>query len=96
MTSVVAVVVVVVVVLVIPVPFVHLPALLVVIVVGMVPVGTGIGWLHPDAGMPDVTAPIVAPVALGPHKTNSRHGWLNFVAKGWRSAADEDVDLCSG
>jgi hypothetical protein len=91
-----AVVVLVAVVLVVPVAFVHLPALLVMVVVGMIPVGTLVGWALPDADVPDVTASIVAPVALGPYITRTGHAWLNLAAERWRGTADVDVDLGDG
>ena len=81
---------------VVPVAFVHLPALLVMVVMGMAPVGTGVRRTLPDAAVPDVAASIVAPVAFGPDKALARHGRLNFVAKRWWGAADVDVYLSCG
>jgi hypothetical protein len=86
----------VVVVFVVPMAFVHLPALLVVVVVGMVPIGACIGWLLPDATVPDVAASIVAPVSFDPDITRTGHAWLNLSAEGWRGATDVDVDLGGG
>ena len=96
LAAVAAVVVVVVVVFVVPVALVHLPALLVVVVVGMAPIGAGVGWTLPDTNVPDVAASIVSPVAFSPDKTLTWHGGTDFVAKGWRGAADVDVDLGDG
>ena len=93
---VVAVVVVGVVVFMVPVAIVHLPALLVVVVVGMVPIGACIGWLLPDAAVPDVAASIVAPVSFDPDITRPGHAWLYFAAEGWRGTTDVDVDLGGG
>jgi len=90
---VVAVIMVGVVVFVVPVAFVHLPSLLVVVVVGMAPGGTGEGWTLPDADVPYISASIVTPVAFGPDKAHSRRRSTDFVAEGWRRASDVDVDL---
>ena len=93
---VVAVVVVGVVVLVVPVAFVHLPALLVVVVVGMAPGGSPVRRTLPDAAVPDVAASIVTPVAFGPDKAHARRGSPDFVAERWRRTANVDVDRGGG
>jgi hypothetical protein len=96
LTLAVAPVMVIVVIFVVPVTFVHLPALLVVVVVGMVPVGASVGWLLPDAAMPDVAASVVSPVAIGPHEAYAGCGWADFIAQGRWGATDVDVDLGEG
>jgi len=93
---VVAIVVVGVVVFVVPVALVHLPALLVVVVVGMAPGGAGEGWSLPDTAVPYVSASIIAPVAFGPDITRPGHAWLNLAAEGRRCAANVDMDLSGG
>ena len=89
-------VVMVVVVFAVPMAFVHLPALLVVVVVRMTPVSTGIRRTRPDTWHPDVTASAVAPVAFGPHKADSRHGRAHLVPKRRRCAADIHMNLSDG
>jgi hypothetical protein len=90
---VVVLVVMVAVVFVIPVAFVHLPALLVVVVVGMGPIGTGIGRPLPDSGNPDVAAFALAPVAIDPRVAFSWHGGPHFIADRWRRGADINLNL---
>ena len=80
----------------IPMAFVYLPALLIVVVVGMAPVGAGIGRALPDAGSPDVAASIVAPVAFSPYIAFAGHCRTDFNAQGRWGAADVDVDLRNG
>jgi hypothetical protein len=78
---------------VIPVAFMYLPALLIVVVVGVGPVGAGVGWALPDAGVPDVVASTNAPVAVDPRVTFSGHGGSYLIAN-WRGRrADIDLDL---
>lgn len=91
------VVVVIAVVFVIPVAFVHLPASLVVVVVGVAPVGAGVRWPLPAAGNPDVAAAARAPVAVNPGVTFSWHGWPYLIADRWRCAEiDLDLTECRG
>ena len=87
------VVVMIVVVFVVPVPLMYLPALPVVVVVGMAPVGAGIGWPLPSAGDPDVAAAVRAPVAVGPYETLCRHGRPDLIADRWWRGPDIDLDL---
>ena len=91
-----AVVVVSVVILVVPVAFVHLPALLVVVVMRVAPIGAGVRWPHPDSGHPDIAASAVAPVSLSPNETLARHGGPHLIAQRRRRTADVDVDLSDG
>jgi len=91
-----AVIVVIVVVFVVPVAFVHLPALLVVVVVRVAPVGPGIGWVNPDARHPDVAASTIAPVAFRPDIAFARHGGTHFIAQRRRCATDIDMNLGNG
>jgi hypothetical protein len=81
---------------VVPAAFVHLPTAVVVVVVGVVPVGAGVGWALPGAGTPDVAAAFVAPVAFGPDVTFAGRCGANFNAERRRFVADEDVDLGEG
>ena len=81
---------------VVPVTFMHLPALLVVIVVGMVPVSAGIGRALPTASSPDIAASIVAPVAFGPDIALAGHRGTDFNPEGRWVAADVDVNLGKG
>jgi hypothetical protein len=77
----------------VPVAFMHLPALLVVVIMRMAVVGPLVWGALPDAIVPDVAPSIVAPVALGPDEANAWRGRTHFTAKGWWCAADVDVDL---
>ena len=84
------------VVLMIPVALVHLPALVIVVVVGMAPVSAGVRWPVPTSWNPAIVPPIIAPVAIDPSKTFAWHGWTSFVPKRWWCAADIHIDLAKG
>jgi len=86
-------VVVIAVVFVIPVAFMYLPASLVVVVVGVAPVGAGVGWPLPPAGDPDIVAAARAPVPIDPGEAFSRHDRSYLIADWWRWGADIDLDL---
>jgi hypothetical protein len=77
----------------VPVAFMNLPTLLVVVVVGMAPVGAGVGWPLPDAGDPDIVAAARAPVPIDPGVAFSWHGRPCVIADWWRWGADIDLDL---
>ena len=92
-TIVMPMVVMIIVVFAVPVALMSLPALPVVVVVGMAPVGAGVGWPLPRAGDPDVPAAARVPVAIGPDETFCRHRRPNLIADRWRRRADVDLDL---
>jgi hypothetical protein len=87
------IVVVVAMVLAVPVAFVHLPALLVVVVVRMAPVGAGVRWPLPNAWDPDIMIAANSPVAIDPSVAFSGQGRPDFIPDGWRRGADIDLDL---
>jgi hypothetical protein len=93
MPVVVVIVVVVAVVFVVPMAFMYLPALLIMVVVGMAPVGAGIGWPLPDAGNPDVAAAVHAPVPIDPGVAFPGHGRPYLIAERWWRRADINLDL---
>jgi hypothetical protein len=93
MPVVVMVVMVIAVVFAVPVPFMYLPALLVVVVVRMAPVCAGVGRLLPTAGDPDIAAAACAPVSIDPGVAFSRHLRSYLVADWRRWRADIDLDL---
>ena len=81
----------------IPMAFMYLPALLVVVVVGMAPVGAGIRRPLPDAGDPDVAAATGAPIAVNPSVAFSGHGRPYLISHRWRCAEiDLDLTECRG
>src|SRR5580692_132855 len=80
----------------VPMTFMHLPALLVVVVMGMAPIGASVRRAHPDTGHPYIAASTVAPVAFGPDISLAGHGGTNLVAQRRRRAPDVDMDLCDG
>jgi hypothetical protein len=92
-----AVVVVISVVFVIPVTIMHLPASLVVVVVGVAPVSAGVRWPLPDAGDPDVAIATLPPIAINPCVAFSWHGWPYLISHR-RRGAEIDLDLteCRG
>jgi hypothetical protein len=77
----------------VPVALMNLPTLAVVVVVGMAPVGAGIGWPLPSAGDPDIMAAARAPVPIDPGVAFSRHDRSYLIADWWRWGADIDLDL---
>jgi hypothetical protein len=93
MPVIVMIVVVVAMVFVVPVSFVNLPTLLVVVVVGVGPVGAGVGWPLPSAGYPDVATTTRAPVPIGPGVAFSGHGRSHLIADCWRWGTDIDLNL---
>jgi hypothetical protein len=90
---VVIVVVVIAMIFVIPVAFVHLPATLIVVVVGVGPVGAGIGRLLPCTWNPDIVAAARHPVPIDPDEAFRGHGRRDFIADWWRRGSDVDLDL---
>jgi hypothetical protein len=60
------VVVVIAMVFVVPVAFMYSPTFAVVVVVGMGPVGAGVGWPLPGTRNPDVAIAVRSPVAISP------------------------------
>jgi hypothetical protein len=89
------IVVVIAMVFVVPMAFVDLPALLVVVVVGMGPVGAGVGWPLPDTGNPDVATAVNSPVAVDPGVALCRHGRSYLIShRWWRAEIDLDLAEC--
>src|ERR1700733_11485591 len=82
--AIVAEVVVIAAVLVIPMSLVHLPAALVMVIVRMSPVRACIRRSLPDAGIPDITPAIVAPITVDPGVALAWHGRSDFIADRWR------------
>jgi hypothetical protein len=87
------IIVVVAMVFVIPMAFVNLPALLVVVVVRMAPIGTGIRWPLPDAWDPDIAAAALSPVAVHPGVALSRDRRPYFIPHRWWRGTDINLDL---
>jgi hypothetical protein len=85
--------VVVVMVVVVPVAFMHLPSLLIVVIMRMVPDAAFVRWALPVAASPYITATLVSPITLNPHIARPRHGGTNFAAKRRRSASNINADL---
>ena len=77
----------------VPVALMNLPTLPVVVVVGMAPVGAGVGRPLPSAGDPDIVAAARAPVPIDPGEAFFRDGRSYLIAVWWRRGADIDLDL---
>ncbi len=77
----------------VPMTFMDLPALLVVVVVRMGPVGTGIGRTLPDAGNPHIMAATLSPVAIDPGVAFSWRDGSDLITHWWRSGADINLNL---
>lgn len=86
-------IVVIAVILAVPVPFVDLPALLVVVVVRMGPVSARIGRPLPPPGDPDIVVAMHSPIAIRPGITISRDWRPYFIANRWRCGADVNLNL---
>jgi hypothetical protein len=72
----------------IPVAFVDLPALLIVIVVRMIPIGAFIRRLLPTSRNPFIVAAIRSPVAFDPAVTRARSFRPSLVTKRRRRTSD--------
>lgn len=83
----------VVVIFVVPVAFVQLPPLLIVIVVGMVPIGALVWWLLPVSLDPSVVASVRCPIALDPTVTRPGCVAPPLISKRRRSASDVKRNL---
>src|SRR5277367_5716667 len=92
------VVVMVAVVFVVPVSFMDLPALLVVIVMRMGPVGARVGRSLPNSRDPDIATATLSPVSVDPCVAFSWHRRSYLIADGWGRGADVNLDLaeCRG
>jgi hypothetical protein len=80
-------------VVVVPMSFMNLPASLVVVVVGMAPVGAGIWWPLPSAGDPYVAGAVRVPITIGPHESLCRHRRPDLIAYRRRWSPDIDLNL---
>jgi hypothetical protein len=80
----------------VPVAFVHSPALLVVVVVGVCPVAAFIRRAIPASVDPDVATALNSPVAINPLVAFARGIGTALVANGGRIPADVDADLSKG
>lgn len=87
------VVMVIAVVLMIPVTFVNLPALLVVVIVGMSPIRSWVWWTIPAAGDPCVAISAPVPVAIDPGISFAWHWRTSFVPHGWWCLPNIDSNL---
>ena len=81
------------VVFVVPVAFVQLPALLVMIIVRMIPVGSFVGRTVPVSLDPAVVAAVRGPISFYPGVAGARHGSTSLVAKRWRCGSDVHRNL---
>src|ERR1700737_322057 len=77
----------------VPVPFMNLPTFAVVVVVGVGPVGAGVGWALPSAGDPDIVTAARAPVRIDPGEVFCGHGRPDLIADWRRRGTDIDLDL---
>jgi hypothetical protein len=76
----------------IPVTFMHVPAVLVVVIVGVTPVRPLIGRAIPTTWDPDIAASIDTPVAVNPDEAFARRRGTPLNAQRWRSAAYRDAE----
>src|SRR6266567_3373688 len=91
----VTVVVVISVILTVPVPFMHVPAILVAVIMRVAPVGARVRRPVPTSRNPDVSAPVDTPVAIDPDKAGPGRWRAPLIAYRWRRAANDDANLPS-
>jgi hypothetical protein len=93
MVVVVVVVVVMAMILVVPVSLMHRPSAVIVIVVGMAPVGARVWRPVPAARYPAVVIVHDAPVTVDPNKAVSRHWGADLIANRRWWCSDINLDL---
>ena len=81
------------VVFVVPVALVHLPALLIVIIVRVIPVGAFVGRTVPVSLDPAVVVAVGNPISLHPGVARAGHRSLGLVAEWRRRGFDVDRNL---
>jgi hypothetical protein len=86
------------VILAVPVAFVHLPSTVVMIVVGVGPIGAWVWPSVPSARIPLVAAAYSTPVSIDPDEAFARKRGAYLITNRRRGSADVDVDLspCGG
>src|ERR1017187_8859446 len=80
--------------LMIPVAFMQLPALAVVVIVGMVPICAFIGRTVPAPCYPRITMPMRSPVPVDPGVARARNRPAPLVAQRRRCGTDVHPNLC--
>ena len=80
----------------VPVALVQLPALLIVVIVRVIPVGSGVGRLNPVPTHPGVVTPARSPVAFHPGVPRARSVAAPFVTKSRWWASDIKGNLREG
>jgi len=77
----------------VPMAFMHLPATLIMVVVGMAPVGSRVGRPLPDTRDPDIPPAALSPVAIHPGVAFSWHRRPHLITNGRRRRADVNLYL---
>jgi hypothetical protein len=72
------------------------PPTVIVVVVGVAPIGAGIGRSAPHSGDPDISAPVPVPISVDPRVTRTWYRRPYFVAEWRRSNADINADPGEG
>src|ERR1700680_3531203 len=85
--------VIIIVILVIPVAFVHFPAFLIVVVMRMVPIGTGVWGALPASGNPAIVMPLWYPISLDPNTPRLRWGTMALIAERGRGCSNVNRNL---
>jgi len=78
---------------VVPVSFVELPALLVVVIVRMIPVGSFVGRTVPASLNPAVVAAIGGPISIYPGVAGAGHWSTGLDAERWWRRSDVNRNL---
>jgi uncharacterized protein (DUF983 family) len=73
--------------------FVEMPAVVVMIVVGVVPIAAGVRRTVPTSANPHVASLVDSPIAIDPSVSFARRRRAALVAQRRRSATDDDTDL---
>jgi len=89
-------VVVVAVIFMIPMALVVGPSTVIVVVVGVGPIGAGIGRSAPHSGGPHISASVPVPISIDPRVTRPWHRRPHLVTKRWRLMPNVDTNLGEG
>jgi hypothetical protein len=71
-----------------PIPVVDMPAVRIMVIVGVRPISACIGWTPPFSAMPYPSSALRNPVAINPDVARTRHGWRRLIAQRWRRRTD--------
>jgi hypothetical protein len=83
----------------VPVAFLHVPAISLMLIVRVIPVGSLVRGTLPDTGYPDVAASVKTPITINPGITLGGRWRAALVTNRWRRAStdnDAEANLSKG